>query len=177
SFSNNVTLGTLALVPIGSSPLFAFYGVTNNGLYVSNLDLSMLTTTDELYVDPTLTIYFISASFNGTNNAESYLTNFFGGRLCWASSVTSLKPIKAPPISSNSPYHLTGSYASGNGQFNIAQTILLGQSSVIQASTDLVHWIPIYTNIASYSNVGASTVTDPNAKKFKSRFYRAVPWP
>ena len=51
------------------------------------------------------------------------------------------------------------------------------QTNVIEASTDLVHWLPIYTNIGSYTNVGESTITDPKASNYSRRFYRATAWP
>jgi hypothetical protein len=43
-----------------------------------------------------------------------------------------------------------------------------GQSVVIQASTNLISWIPIYTNIVPF------TFTNFDSTNYPARFYRAV---
>jgi hypothetical protein len=47
-----------------------------------------------------------------------------------------------------------------------------GQTYVLEASTDMVHWTAISTNVTD-SN-GLFTVTDPDAKAYPSRFYQGV---
>ena len=49
-----------------------------------------------------------------------------------------------------------------------------GQTNIIDASTDLVHWMPLNTN-ANLS--GTIWFSDPDARHFQSRFYRLRPWP
>jgi hypothetical protein len=46
-----------------------------------------------------------------------------------------------------------------------------GQSYVLQASTNLVDWLPVATNVAPS---GIFEMTDPDATQFQFRFYRTV---
>ncbi len=46
-----------------------------------------------------------------------------------------------------------------------------GQTYVVEASADLVHWIPLSTNIAD--TTGIVSLVDSNAAAYPSRFYRA----
>lgn len=49
-----------------------------------------------------------------------------------------------------------------------------GQTNVIEASTDLLYWVPLSTNV----NAGSSTwFSDTGAPQFDHRFYRVRPWP
>lgn len=90
-FSNNVALGRLVLAPNGIGTAFEFLGTgPANGLYVDVLDLSQLTdVTEQLLVDPSLTIYYAAARLSFTPSGgvspEQYLENQFGGRLRWVS--------------------------------------------------------------------------------------------
>jgi hypothetical protein len=168
-YTNNVALRDLVLLPQGSpllEPLFEFTGATSdNGMYVSNLDLSALTDfTNEIQIDPNLTIYFASAELNadvntsGYSSQEAYLDNnssLFGPRLRWVQGITSL--VKQPVIS--------GGMMPG-GKYQINPNAPSGQTNIIQASTNLVNWISIYTNI------GSSPFIDPNATNYHYRFYR-----
>jgi len=188
-YTNNAAIGTLMLSPTGSQipgyePLYAFYGTTgNNGMYVSNLDLSMMTDfTNELYIDPSLTIYYVSVKLNpdvntsGYPSAEAYLDNnpnLFGPRLQWM-GVHSL--IKTQSVF-NQRFQLAAGYSAANGGIQLVGNILPSQTNIIEASTDFLKWVPIYTNIGSYSNAGSSIITDPAAGKYPHRFYRAVPAP
>jgi probable HAF family extracellular repeat protein len=56
------------------------------------------------------------------------------------------------------------------GQFNLNLPVPLGSPFVVQASTDLLNWIPVATN---YDRTGLVNFTDPHATA--TRFYRAVP--
>jgi hypothetical protein len=55
-----------------------------------------------------------------------------------------------------------------NGGFQFSLTGLTGQPYVIQTSTNLVNWVPIYTNTGSF------LFKDTNAPNSSARFYRAV---
>jgi hypothetical protein len=55
---------------------------------------------------------------------------------------------------------------SGGFQFSITNSP--GQSVIIQASTNLVNWIPVYTNVEPF------TYANTNTTSFPMRFYRAV---
>jgi len=54
-----------------------------------------------------------------------------------------------------------------NDAAQISVTGFGGQVYIIEGSTDLVHWTPIYTNTAPF------LFTDPNTMNFMYRFYRA----
>jgi uncharacterized repeat protein (TIGR01451 family) len=63
---------------------------------------------------------------------------------------------------------LSGSASATNGLFKFSLVGTPGGSYIIQASTNLVNWIPIYTNISPF------VFTDPYATNYRSRFYRAL---
>jgi hypothetical protein len=173
-YTNNVALGTLSLDQENPlfEPLFHFTGANAaNGLYVSNLDLSTLTDyTNEIQIDPNITIYYISATLNTSDpnvvivtTPEDFLDGQFGGHLRHVSGVTSLSQIKMSGAKQPS------------GQFQLSVINLpLGQTNIVQASTNMINWIPIYTNL------GTSTILqfmDPKATNYPSRFYRIIPKP
>ncbi|HEY2329377.1 MAG TPA: protease pro-enzyme activation domain-containing protein, partial [Verrucomicrobiae bacterium] len=65
------------------------------------------------------------------------------------------------------PPQISGIFTSTNGAFQL--TVLSpAVPTVIQASTNLVNWVNIYTNTPPF------TFTDSNATSYKSRFYRAL---
>jgi hypothetical protein len=56
------------------------------------------------------------------------------------------------------------------GQFGFALTGPAGQAVVVEASTDLVSWLPLWTNIFM---VGPLQFSDPDSGSYSERFYRA----
>jgi len=59
----------------------------------------------------------------------------------------------------------------GNGSFSMSVTGSSGVTTVIQASTNLVTWVPVYTNMGSFTFTNTDTGTYPH------RFYRAISTP
>jgi hypothetical protein len=59
----------------------------------------------------------------------------------------------------------------GSGGFTFQLSVPIGVTYVVQASTDLLHWTPIYTNIAASASVA---ITDASALDFQKRFYRVM---
>lgn len=55
-----------------------------------------------------------------------------------------------------------------SGQYALAVAGVPGYKYVVQASTNLVNWVPMQTNTAPF------TFVDANAGKFRQRFYRSV---
>jgi hypothetical protein len=55
-----------------------------------------------------------------------------------------------------------------SGQYALAVAGVMGYKYVIQASTNLVNWVPMQTNTAPF------TFVDANAGKFRQRYYRSV---
>jgi uncharacterized repeat protein (TIGR01451 family) len=66
------------------------------------------------------------------------------------------------------PPQISGTFVSTNGTFQFSLTGTPGQTNIIQASTNLVNWIPIYTNVNPF------LFTDPYASNYPVRFYRAL---
>lgn len=66
------------------------------------------------------------------------------------------------------PPQISGDFVSTNGTFQFSLTGTPGQTNVIQASTNLVDWIPIYTNVNPFLFI------DPYASNYPVRFYRAL---
>jgi hypothetical protein len=56
-----------------------------------------------------------------------------------------------------------------NGFFELQFDTIMGQTNVIDASTDLINWVPIATN---FLDCGVLNVLDPAAAGFPHRFYR-----
>ena len=60
------------------------------------------------------------------------------------------------------------STAHADGQYALTVAGVPGYNYVVQASTDLVNWVPVQTNTAPF------TFVDTNASQFGQRFYRSV---
>jgi hypothetical protein len=185
-FTNNAALGSLVLSPQSFYapyyPLFYFSGTgAHNGMYVGTLDLSQLgaNITNMLEIDPSLTIYYAHALINtnlihlGTNTPpEVYLDSQqfppgTGGYLRYVKNFTALATA-APGAPPNGK--LSASYLKSGNQVQFTLTGAPGRTYVVQASTNLVDWVPIYTNIAPIN--GLLQFTDPRATIYPSRFYR-----
>jgi uncharacterized repeat protein (TIGR01451 family) len=69
------------------------------------------------------------------------------------------------------PPQLSGAYVGGNGAFQFTVTSDPGVTNIIQASTNLTTWIPIYTNIGSF------IYTNLDATNYPQRFYRTLTMP
>ena len=145
-FSNNAAIGSLVLVAGGNGtsfqePQFTFSGTgASNGLYVGYLDLSKLTNYNFLdgllaSISPNLTIYFGGSSVN-----PAALNGQFGGHL-----------IYVPGFASQNTKLSAGTYNGNNQTFKLSIASQPGQTNVIQWSTNLVNWFPLYTNIGSFT--------------------------
>jgi DNA-binding beta-propeller fold protein YncE len=55
------------------------------------------------------------------------------------------------------------------GPFGLFLTGSAGQSVVVEASTDLISWLPVWTNTFA----GALNFVDPQSGVYSNRFYRA----
>jgi hypothetical protein len=182
--ANNAVIGELVLSPSGSQapgyePLFAFYGATGgNAMYVNILDLSELTDfANEIYIDPSLTIYFGTAYLNSSINTNGYPGGASGylndnSPFRWVSGGFTSSVIPPRESAYTRKFQLTANYDAAARQFQLMENIMPGQTNVLQVSTDLVHWVPLFTNIGSYSNFGPATITDPVSQSYGSRFYR-----
>ena len=106
-----------------------------------------------------------SSSFEAgaTNVTMSWITSGSSGAGEWASAAAALRPaddtVLLPVASALTP-----------AGFSFQLSAPLGSQLVIEASSDLVHWIPIATNSAPDGTVSC---TDPAALNFPGRYYRA----
>ena len=107
------------------------------------------------------------AAFNGTNPNGTWSLYVFddapgdSGNIAGGWSLTF-----SPP-----PPQLTGNISASTGLFQITVSGQPGLAYVIQASTNLNAWVPLFTNTVPLS--GSFTFSDPNTHAFKYQFYRA----
>jgi len=186
-FTNNVALGTLVLSPQEVFPpyypLFFFSGTgVKNGLYVGTLDLSQFTSSNELAqaieIDPSLTIYYAHAYVGfplpAGESPEDYLDSQpfppgTGGRLRYIKNFTALV---VAPQSVPSNGKLSVSYPKVGGQAQFTLSGAAGQTYIVQASTNMINWVPIFTNTTPQS--GQLQFIDSRATNYPSRYYRTV---
>lgn len=114
-------------------------------------------------VSSTLTINNVSS-----NNVGSYyavVQDLLGGTVKTSSANLSL----IPPVAA-----VTGGSGMMSKGFKLQFTGPVGSNLVIEATSDMVHWTPLSTNVLSSSGGkgGNVTYTDTVAKAFSSRFYR-----
>ena len=76
-----------------------------------------------------------------------------------------------PPPGGNLPSALTPLTADAQGCFHFRAQSGNGTAFMVQASTDLVHWVAIYTNFFG----GAIDYFDTRSLEFPRRFYRVAP--
>jgi uncharacterized repeat protein (TIGR01451 family) len=113
----------------------------------------------------TLTLHFLAASSGiYTNSANVNATTLDPNSDDDAVSTLITVGLPVPP-------QLTPSYAAGTGAFRLSVTNSPGQSVIIQASTNLVSWLPVFTNTEPF------TFTNFDSTNFPFRFYRAVTGP
>ncbi len=125
---------------------------TNAAVYYT-LDGSLPTTNSFLYSGP-----FVLTN-TATVNANAFEVNFNN------SVATNNTFVILPALYFSAPS------AFSNGVFQVQLSGAINQNYILQASTDLVQWIPIATNTPSASPF---YLTDPDASNFPSRFYRAI---
>ena len=102
---------------------------------------------------PNYGIYWIEAEVQWPDGRRAFATNSI------------VVDIEAPPQLSN-PQRLPG----GGFSFQLAGTLHV--TYLVQASTNLIAWQNIVTNVLPAS--GVSQITDPNASGFSRRYYRAL---
>ena len=112
---------------------------------------------------PTLTLGNIGA--NNVGNYSVVISSPYG-------SVTSAVASLAITIATNPPEIIvTGStFGFLNNQFGFNLNGMMGATIVVDGSTNLVDWMPLFTNTA---NGNPFYFFDPQSTNFPSRFYRA----
>lgn len=98
-------------------------------------------------------------------------------QLSWSSPSTTLGIVPQSqlyPFLTVNPVFLSSSNLFPAGDFQLQLSTVAGQSYVFQASTDLLHWDSLSTNLAP-SNI--TIYLDSNATNFPARYYRALELP
>jgi uncharacterized repeat protein (TIGR01451 family) len=78
-------------------------------------------------------------------------------------------------VGTGQPQLLSGRFVSTNGTFQLTVNGQPGQEYIVQASTNLFNWVPVYTNPPPF--VSPFTFIDSAASNYPDRFYRVVPGP
>jgi hypothetical protein len=116
-------------------------------------------------VDAILTITNVSATSAGTYTFSASTVGLLGGLLTSTASCTVSLPPTVTAVTSG-----LGSPRMVEKGFKIQFSAPTGSNLVIQASSDLTHWTPVWTNVVTGGSV---TYTDVVAKTVSGRFYRA----
>lgn len=124
-----------------------YYGDAN-GEYTNEISVGSVTNVTVSGLADSTTYFFSARAINGNGIQSDYSVQT-------TYSVPSAAALFAKPIFSNNAV-------------SVAVTGIPGYLYVIQASTDLVHWISLATNLSPWDFV------DTNARRYNARFYRAV---
>jgi fibronectin type 3 domain-containing protein len=127
-----------------------YYGVAS-GDYTNSIDVGNVTNVVITNLADNTTYYFAATSYD-INDVESVFSNEIV-------LTTSDRATIAPLLSQN---------VSVSGQFSFNVSGASNGLYVVQASTDLINWVPVQTNSAPF------TFVDPNAGQFAWRFYRVA---
>ncbi|MGH8022945.1 MAG: fibronectin type III domain-containing protein [Limisphaerales bacterium] len=150
--TTSVTLGWTPSSSPAVAGYYIYYGTDTNsndwtvvpvlGANASSITINGLTSGQ--------TYYFAAASFDNSYNfgTTSPTISDVAGAVAQAAGV--LSAVTGLPT----------------GQFGFAMSGVAGARYIVQASTDLVHWVTLQTNTAPFQFV------DSNATKFARRFYR-----
>jgi hypothetical protein len=114
-----------------------------------------------LTINNTLTINNVSS--NNVGNYYAVVANLLANTIKSSSASLGI----APPVIAQT----TNSVMMAKG-FKLQFSGPVGSNLVIQATSDMVHWSPILTNVIPSS--GSVTYTDAVAKTLPGRFYRAM---
>lgn len=125
-------------------------------------------------------IYYGTASHNYTNviavgNVTSTLISGMIPRTTYYFAATTYVADGAESAYSSEvsytvpPANMLNSTVYSPGQFSFAVNGINGSEYVIEASTNLINWIPLQTNTVPF------TFVDTNAPRFGQRFYLALP--
>ena len=112
---------------------------------------------------PTLTLPNVNAASAGS---YTVVINGLYGSLTSVAATVTLASSNTPPalISADSNFGIV------SNQFSFHLSGVVGQTIIIDGSSDLANWIPLFTNTASATPISFS---DPAWTNFPARFYRA----
>jgi hypothetical protein len=130
-----------------------YYG-TSSGNYTSAVPVSNVTNVTIRGLISGVTYYFAAASYDSSGNISALSPEISGtvGSTSSSGAATLTLPLASP----------------GGGQFSFTVSGLSSGQYIVQASTDLVNWVSLQTNVAPFNFV------DSNAGQFSRRFYRTA---
>ncbi len=126
-----------------------------SGIYTNEISVGNTTSVTLSNLIPGGTYYFVVTCYDNTGE-ESPPSN---------EAVYTVPADPAnPPVALENPALSEGSFS-----FNVSDGA--STSFVVEASEDLINWVPVATNTAPF------TFVDPDASQFQQRFYRALMLP
>jgi hypothetical protein len=128
-----------------------YYG-TSSGNYISAVPVANVTNVTIRGLTSGVTYYFAATSYDSNGNQSAFSPEI---------TATVGSVIQAAGM-------LSAAMALPAGQFGFTLTGTAGAQYIVQASTDLAHWVALQTNTAPFQFV------DSNASQYGHRFYRTV---
>jgi len=126
---------------------YKIYSGTASHIYSNVLPVGNTTNATLAGLVAGTTYYFAATTLDGAGNESSF-----------SNETSYTVPVTAATLAAA----VTG------GQFSFTVAGFSGQQYVVQASTDLLNWLPVQTNTAPF------LFTDSNVTGFNQRFYRAL---
>lgn len=146
--SQSVTLAWNPSIDPGIAGYKIYYGTASHN-YSSVVTVGITNSVTITGLTAGTTYYFAATSYDQAG-VESDLSN----------EASYAVPAPQPALTATA-------YSAGQFRFNVSGTT--GAMYVVQASTDLVHWVSLQTNAVPFDFV------DSQAANFSKRFYRSVP--
>ena len=116
--------------------------------------------TNLIAADTNLTsLLLTNVQFSDAGSYSVLITNIYGSATSAPASLI---------VYSNATPTLTIDSGSTNGQFQFDILGVTGLNYSVQASSNLIDWMPLETNVSPF------TFTDTNSTAFPQRFYRSV---
>jgi hypothetical protein len=157
--ANSQVLGSATISwnasPSSSVAGYDIYYGTSSGNYTSAVPVSNVTNVTIRGLISGVTYYFAAASYDSSGNISALSPEISGtvGSTSSSSAAATLTSALSSP---------------GGGQFSFTISGLSSGQYIVQASTDLVNWVSLQTNVAPFNFV------DSNAGQFSRRFYRTA---
>lgn len=163
--------GILALTGVSFTWYCTSNGVTRTVSANSNITISTVITNSLLGIilggDEAFSVLTIKNA-NPTNMGKYYVkaTELLGGSIdSLNAALNVVTPVVVPVINI-----ATSASALTTSGFNLQMSTPVGSNVVVEASSDMHTWTPIYTNLNSS---GTLTYMDTDAKNHTARYYRA----
>lgn len=148
----SVTLGWTASPSSGVTGYYIYYGTSTNMNDNICVPVSNVTNVTISGLVKGLTYYFAATSHDSNYNQSAF----------------SPEISETAGVVAQAAGWLSAAVGLPAGQFGFALSGTTGGQYVVQASTDLMNWVALQTNVAPFNFV------DSNAAGFPRRFYRAV---